>query len=150
MKNTHFFLAKAGLSLQEQLGPGRFAVIDGSKTPTLKAFFEQIGLALEFPDYYVHNLDSLDELLNDLDWIDETRVIIKIEHTADWLIKEKSEEKILAIIDLLDATAEEWKWMDEEDAEEEVVKKELLIVFEDTPRIRTLLEEQEIPFESIS
>lgn len=150
MKNTHFFLAKAGLSLQEQLGPGRFAVINGSKTATLKAFYEQIGLALDFPDYYAPNLDSLDELLNDLDWIEETRVVIKVENTTEWLIKEKSEEKILALIDLLDATAEEWKWMDEEDAEEEVVKKELLVVFEDSPRIRTLLEEQEIPFETIS
>ena len=113
------------------------------KTASLKDFYEQIALAMKFPDDAGSNLDALDELLNDLEWIKEEKVIIFITNSADWLVKERSTDKILTIIDIMDATAEDWKWMDEE---EDTHKKELKIIFDDSPRIRTLLEEQEIPF----
>jgi hypothetical protein len=100
---------------------------------------------MKFPDYSGKNLDALDEMLNDLEWIEEQKVIIYIDHSSEWLSKEKSEEKILSVIDIFDATAEDWKWLDEE--EEGIAKKELQIVFQDSERIRALLEDQEIPFD---
>jgi RNAse (barnase) inhibitor barstar len=143
MKNTHFLLAKKDADLEKSF-PGAFiAKIDGQKATSMKDFHEQIGEALNFPDYSGKNLDALDEMLNDLEWIREEKVILYIRNANDWLSKEKSDDKILSLIDIFDATAEDWKWMDEE---EDVAKKELQIIFEDTPRIRTLLEEQEIPF----
>ncbi|TDE13829.1 barstar family protein [Dyadobacter psychrotolerans] len=143
MKNTHFLLANPESNIKK-LFPGTFiGEIDGLKTSSMKDFHEQIGLAMQFPDYSGKNLDALDEMLNDLEWIKQEKVIIYIKNSADWLSKEKSEEKILNVLDIFDATAEDWKWMDEE---EETARKELRIIFSDSERIRTLLEEQEIPF----
>jgi len=142
MKNTHFLLTKKALT--KKLFPGAFiGQIDGLKATSIKEFHEQIGLAMNFPDYSGKNLDALDEMINDLEWIKEEKVIIYISNSTEWLSKEKSVDKILSILDIFDATAEDWKWMDEE---EDVAKKELNIIFDDSERIRTLLEEQEIPF----
>ena len=143
MKSTHFLLAKSTLNLSQALPQWRIATVDGQRARTLPGFYEQIAQALAFPDDFDHNLDALDELLNDLEWIEEEKVALYISHTADWLSGEKSDEKKLMIIDLLEATAEDWKWLDDD---EEAPQKEFRIIFEDTPRIRTLLEEQEIPF----
>lgn len=145
MKNEHFLLAKSFADLTKEFKNSKIAVVDGSKSTSLKDFYEVIGTALEFPDYYDANLDSLDELLNDLEWLDDSQVVIWIPNSDNWLIREKSAEKIVAVIDLLDAAAEEWKWM-EADEEEDLDIKDLRIVLEDTARIRQLLEDQEIPF----
>jgi RNAse (barnase) inhibitor barstar len=143
MKNTHFLLAKKDTNLRKTFLGAFIATIDGQKATSMKDFHEQIGEALNFPDYSGKNLDALDEMLNDLEWIREEKVILYITNSNDWLSKEKSDEKILSLIDIFDATAEDWKWMEEE---EDIAKKELRIIFEDSARIRTLLEEQEIPF----
>jgi RNAse (barnase) inhibitor barstar len=143
MKNTHFLLAKKGLDLRKSFLGAFIGTIDGQKSASIKDFHEQIGAALNFPDYSGKNLDALDEMLNDLEWIREEKVIIYVTNSSDWLSKEKTDDKILAILDIFDATAEDWKWMDDE---EDIAKKELRIIFEDSPRIRKILEEQEIPF----
>lgn len=114
----------------------------------MKAFYNKIAEALDFPDYFGHNLDSLDELLNDLQWIKENKIVIFIENSADWLSAEKNDDKLTTLLDVLEATAEDWKWLSEDD-ETELNKKELRILFEDSPRLRTLLEDQEIPFSTI-
>jgi RNAse (barnase) inhibitor barstar len=147
MKNTHFLLIPTGNNPAPSFLGWRIARIDGAKSTTLKAFYEQIAEALDFPDYFGHNLDSLDELMNDLQWIKEERILVFIHNSGEWLSKEKSNEKRYTLLDLFEATAEDWKWMDEDEASS---KKELRILFEDSPRVRTLLEEQEIPFSSIS
>ncbi|WP_138482588.1 barstar family protein [Dyadobacter bucti] len=145
MKNTHFLIAKEEKDIRKAFLGAFIGQIDGSKAMSIKDFQEQIANAMEFPDEPARNLEELDAMLNDLQWIKEQKVIIYINHSSDWLSKEKSEEKILSVIDILDATAEDWKWMDDEE-EEGLVKKELQIVFQDSPRIKNLLEEQEIPF----
>ena len=143
MKNTHFLLTKTGSNIKKTFFGSFIGEIDGLKASSMKDFHEQIGFAMQFPDYSGKNLDALDEMLNDLEWIKQEKVIIYINNSADWLSKEKSEEKILNVLDIFDATAEDWKWMDDE---EETAKKELRIIFSDSARIRALLEEQEIPF----
>ena len=145
MEKTNFLLAKTEINPVTVLPGWYVAVIDGKQAATLKAFYEQIAQALDFPEEFSHDLESFDEMINDLDWIEEDKVAIYIRNSNEWLTREKSDDRLLTIIDLLDATAEDWKWMDEEE-EEDVARKELLIVIEDTPRIRTLLEDQEIPF----
>ncbi|MCF0071720.1 barstar family protein [Dyadobacter sp. CY261] len=147
MKNTHFLLAREESDVRKAFLGAFIAHIDGSKATSVKDFHEAIAAAMHFPDYSGKNLDALDEMLNDLEWIKEQKIIIYIDKSAEWLSKEKSDDKILTIIDLFDATAEDWKWLDEE--EEDVAKKELQIIFQDSPRIRTLLEDQEIPFDTV-
>jgi len=143
MKNTHFILSKPGFDIRKSFLGAYIGKIEGQKASSMKDFLEQIGVAMKFPDYDGKNLDALDEMLNDLEWIKEEKVIIYITNSIEWLSREKSQDKIFSLIDLLDATAEDWKWMDDED---ETAKKDLRIVFEDSERIRTLLEDQEIPF----
>lgn len=146
MKNTHFLLTKPGTTLKKHFLGAFIGHIDGAKAASMKDFQEQIGIAMKFPDYSGKNLDALDEMLNDLEWIKEEKVIIYISNSAEWLSKEKSEERILDILDIFGATAEDWKWIDEE---EDTAKKELRIIFDDSARIRTLLESEEIPFEDL-
>lgn len=145
MKNTHFLILSPGANPSAVFAGWYIAHCDGSQSTTLKAFYEQIAVALDFPDFFGQNLDSLDELLNDLQWIDEEKIVIFVNHSAEWLSKEKSQEKLTTLLDLFEATAEDWKWLDEDDSEE-FSKKELRILFEDSSRIRQILEEQEIPF----
>lgn len=145
MKSTHFLFLSSGADPASVFSGWRIARIDGSQATTMKTFHEQIALALDFPDYFGHNLDSLDELLNDLQWIDEEKIVIFIDHSAEWLSKEKTDDRLITLLDVFDATAEDWKWMDE-DENEDFSKKELRILFEESPRIRQILEEQEIPF----
>ncbi|NIJ50929.1 barstar family protein [Dyadobacter arcticus] len=143
MKNTHFLIAKQGSDVRKSFLGAFIAAVDGSKSTTLREFYDHVAAAMHFEEEPVANLEVLDQMLNDLEWIKEQKVIIFIDHSAEWLSKEKSEDKILSIIDVLDATAEDWKWLDEEEG---VTKKDLQIIFQDSERIRGFLEDQEIPF----
>ncbi|WP_439556215.1 barstar family protein [Dyadobacter sp.] len=146
MKNTHFLVAADETEVQKTFHAAVIAHIDGTRALSFKNFNTQLAEALQFPDYEGTSLEDLDEMLNDLSWIGSKQIIIYISSSADWLSKEKSREKILTVIDMLDATAEDWKWLDDEEG---VDKKELRIVFQQSDRIQALLEEQEIPFGEI-
>ncbi|MCE7062941.1 barstar family protein [Dyadobacter sp. CY343] len=143
MKNTHFLVAADETEVQKAFHAAVIAHIDGKNALSIKDFHSQIAEALQFPDYEGTGLEDLDEMLNDLSWIGSKQIIIYISNSADWLSKEKSTDKVLTVIDLLDATAEDWKWLDDEEG---VDKKELHIIFQQSDRIQALLEEQEIPF----
>jgi RNAse (barnase) inhibitor barstar len=41
-------------------------VLDGSKIRTKAAMLDALAKALDFPDYFGHNLDALNDLVNDL------------------------------------------------------------------------------------
>jgi RNAse (barnase) inhibitor barstar len=123
----------------------RVGQIDGAKTPTLKSFYQAIEKALSFPDYFEHNLESLDELLNDLEWIKQADVALYITNADGFLAQEKP-AKILELLNLLDATAEDWKWVDDEEG---VQPKNLKILIEHSPKIVGLLEKEEIGFDTI-
>ncbi|HMU97778.1 MAG TPA: barstar family protein [Chitinophagales bacterium] len=78
-----------------------FLIIDGKDCPTLKNFYENIGEQLQFPDYFAFNLDSFDELMNDLSWIDEPQIILLIVNFELFLGQEEK-EKLKAITQILD------------------------------------------------
>ncbi len=44
-----------------------FGYVDGWRGETRADFLRDVGLALDFPDYYGHNLDALNDCLRDLD-----------------------------------------------------------------------------------
>ncbi|WP_367915296.1 barstar family protein [Leadbetterella sp. DM7] len=113
------------------------AEIDASKTTTLREFYETMAGVFEFPDYFGYNLDSFDEMMNDLSWIENEKILIYFTHSDKFLEKERNESKILTLLDLLDATCEEWKWAE---ADEDIPKKELLVRFSPGERIQRLLE----------
>ncbi len=124
----------------------QLATVDGAKAQTLAAFYTEIKRELELPDYFANNLDSLDEMINDLEWIENENVAIVFKNTGLLLAGEKKPNKLIDIFNLLDATAEDWKWLDEEDGYR---KKNFIVLIEHSPRIVKILEREEIAFGEI-
>ncbi|MEA5138061.1 barstar family protein [Arcicella rigui] len=84
------------------------ALIDGELTQTTEQFFEKIAESIRFPEYFGHNLDSFDELINDLDWLDENDIKIIFKNYDNFLAEENDEIREI-ILTVLDDAAEEWK-----------------------------------------
>ncbi len=130
--------------------------IDAKRCRTLRDFYETLAETLHFPDYFAFNMDSFDELINDLSWIEDERILLYFKNSAEFLINERNDQKVISLLELLDATCEDWKFMDE-DAEKETVaedegsdieeedyfipKKELLIGFSTSDRMEDFLAE---------
>ena len=66
----------------------RFVFIDGKCCTHLKDCYAALQEQLSLPDYFGHNLDALDEMLADLDWVEEEEVKIIISHLELLLIYE--------------------------------------------------------------
>ncbi len=64
------------------------AFVDGQQCAVMAHFYEEIAMALNFPPYFRHNFDSLDECLNDLSWIGEKEINLIIFHYEDLLFEE--------------------------------------------------------------
>lgn len=122
------------------------AHIDGAKTITLRQFYETIAELLDIPDFGF-NLDALNDSLNDLQWLEDERIVLYFTNTNDLVSKERDPAKLKTLLSILEAAAEDWKWVDEED---DMEQKEIIIVFEDSARIRQLLEEENIDYLPIS
>ena len=119
----------------------RIARVDGQQAQTLKAFYEQIVRELRFPeDDFEYNLESLDELLNDLDWLEDDKIALHITNSAAFLSQEKSEAKKVELLNILDVAAEDWKWVDEE--EEGVTPRQLVILFEPDDALADLFDQE--------
>lgn len=128
----------------EALNGYHIAQIDGQKAHTLRGFYEEVAKALNFPEYFGFNLDSFDEMLNDLSWLEPSKIAIYITNSDSFVEKERNPDKLPTLLDLLDATCEDWKWIDEDD---EISKKELIVAFSPSERITKLLDNQEISYE---
>lgn len=116
------------------------AHIDGNRAITLRAFYAEITEMLEIQEFGF-TLESLNDALNDLQWLEDERIILYITETEKFIGKERDPAKMTAVLNILDATAEDWKWLEED---ESINKKELIIIFEDSPRIRKLLDNEAI------
>lgn len=123
------------------------AHIDGRKIVTLRQLYEEIADLLEFPAGFGFNLESFNDFLNDLQWLEDERIILYFTSTNELVSKERDPNKLGSLLGVLDATAEDWKWIEEE---EETDKKELIVVFEDSPRIRKLLDKERIDYALLS
>lgn len=128
----------------EQIKNYHIVEIDGLKAHTLRGFYEEIAKGLDFPEYFGFNLDSLDEMLNDLSWVEQEKIAIYISNSEHFVEKERNPDKLPTLLDLLDATCEDWEWIDEDG---DFPKKELIIAFSPSERIIKLLDNQEISYE---
>jgi hypothetical protein len=78
------------LSLLAQIYPFkkyRVGQIDGSKTPTLKSFYQAIEKALSFPNDFEYTFESLDQFLNDLDGLNHPNVALYITQAEGFLAR---------------------------------------------------------------
>lgn len=136
-------MANLFICTKEELdGDAAIIEIDSKSCTTLRAFYETLAQKLHFPDYFGFNMDSLDELLNDLSWIEDAHLALYFKNNEHFLINERNEEKVMSLLDMMDAIAEDWKWFEEEGDENDVEfipKKSIVFGFEFSIRIDTLL-----------
>ncbi len=130
----------------DQLADFFVATIPGSETKTLRQFYERMAAVLEFPDYFGFTMESLDDQLNDLDWIEDEKIALYITETDLFVTQERDPGKLVNLLNMLEATCEDWKWLADEEDSEDILAKELIVVFADSGRIRHLLEKEEIAF----
>ncbi|MFD2523398.1 barstar family protein [Emticicia soli] len=124
--------------------PAEYSIIelDGHKTLTMRGFYEEIGDALAFPEEFGFTIESLDEMLSNLSWLEDEKIVVYISPSEHFIEKERNPEKIGTLLNLLDAICEDWRWEDSED----LPKKELIFAFSDSARVRGLLDKQEISY----
>ncbi|PLK46149.1 MULTISPECIES: barstar family protein [unclassified Emticicia] len=136
------FLITNNLALPENYS---IVELDGNKTQTLRGFYEEIADALAFPEEFGFTLDELDEMLSDLSWLEDEKIVLYISPSDVFIEKERNPEKTGTLLNLLDAICEDWRWADDE---EDLPKKELIFAFSESARIKELLTKQEITFRS--
>ena len=113
--------------------------IDCAETTSLRNFYETFARIFEFPDYFGFNLDSFDELMNDLSWVENENILIYFKNSGLFLTKERSRKKIVAVLDLLDATCEDWAWAEESEL---IPLKKLKIAFAPSEWIEGLFNDE--------
>ena len=84
------------------------ANIDGEQVDTLEKFYQELIVQLKFPDSFGRNLDAFDEMINDLDWLEETTICLVFKNYDEFLSEENDESREI-ILTILDDAAEEWK-----------------------------------------
>ncbi|MFN8344686.1 MAG: barstar family protein [Spirosomataceae bacterium] len=119
----------------------RIGQINGATTPTFSSFYQAVAKALSFPDDFEPSMESLEAFLFDLEWIPQKEVALYITDTAHFLAQEK-ETKVIELLDVLDVTAEDWKWEDEN-------PKNFKIILQESPKIVSLLEKEEMAFDRL-
>jgi RNAse (barnase) inhibitor barstar len=77
----------------------RMVFIDGNANDTLQKCYTTLQQQLSIPDYFGHNLDALEEVLADLEWVDEETVQIIIANKAALLSGELTrKEDFLSVL----------------------------------------------------
>lgn len=144
---ANFILSSSEPALAARFPDHFIAHIDGSKARTLRQFYDEITDALDFPDFG-NNLDALNDALNDLQWLEDEKIVLYFTHTDQLISQERDPKKLASILAILEATAEDWKWMadDETDLAD---RKEFSVVFQTSPRILALMEREGIAFETV-
>ena len=84
------------------------ANIDGQQVDTLEKFYQELIVQLKFPDNFGRNLDAFDEMINDLNWLDESTICLVFKNYDDFLSEENDEAREI-ILTILDDAAAEWK-----------------------------------------
>ncbi|GAB3981318.1 hypothetical protein GCM10028806_50850 [Spirosoma terrae] len=138
----NIFISQSESELETRFADDFIAHIDGQKAVTLRQFYEAIADLLEIPDFGF-NLDALNDSLNDLQWLEDERIILYFTHTDEFISKERDPAKLGSVLSILDATAEDWKWVDDDELAD---SKEIIIIFEDSQRIRKLLDQENINY----
>ncbi|HET7118059.1 MAG TPA: barstar family protein [Hanamia sp.] len=73
----------------------RYVFIDGNVCKFIDQCYATLKQQLSLPDYFGNNLDALEEVLSDLDWINEEKIKIIILNSNELLTKDISKKKDL-------------------------------------------------------
>jgi RNAse (barnase) inhibitor barstar len=88
-------------------------IIDGEQTDTLEKFYALVSSQLKLPDNFGNNFDAFDEMMNDLEWLEETIIYLIFRNYDDFLSEENDEAREI-LLTILDDASTEWKRMDGE------------------------------------
>ena len=83
----------------------RYVFLDGQYCKTVQQCYSSLQAQLSLPDYFGNNLDALEEVLNDLDWINEAIIKLIILNTKKLLAEDISKKS--AFIDILNSSENE-------------------------------------------
>lgn len=72
----------------------RYVFIDGLACTTLASCYHTLQEQLSIPGYFGNNLDALEEVLADTDWIQEETIKIIILHEASLLCQEPAKKNV--------------------------------------------------------
>ena len=88
--------------------PTEFAlrIIQGAKCQTTASLLTECARALDFPDYFGHNWDALEECLIDLEWLPAKGYILLITDAAHVLSND--EEEYETFLEILRDAGEAW------------------------------------------
>lgn len=70
----------------------------------------RIAVALEFPDYFGHNWDALEECLGDLAWLDAPGYVLGIEHSEQ--LRVASGDDYATFVSILEECSDQWRERD--------------------------------------
>lgn len=82
-------------------------IIKGSQCKTKEALFKEFATVLEFPDYFGHNWDALDECIQDLAWLPAKKYVIFITD-LDQIVIESVRDMHNLFLDILKDAVREW------------------------------------------
>ena len=88
--------------------PAGFAlrIVQGKKCKTPAGLFGEFARALEFPDYFGHNWDALEECLADLEWIPAKGYVVLI--TDALAVIPDDQEEYETLLEVLNDAGEAW------------------------------------------
>ena len=81
-------------------------VVHGKKCKTPAGIFNEFARALEFPDYFGHNWDALEECLADLEWLPAKGYVVVI--TAAQFVIPDDDEEYETLLEVLNDAGEAW------------------------------------------
>ncbi|MBK21798.1 MAG: hypothetical protein CMP63_05725 [Flavobacteriales bacterium] len=77
-------------------------MLDGADIPNLRLFFKEMVKELQFPRY-TNNIQTFDEQINDLSWLEGAKVRISISNAKEFLIEEETQIRKTVLSILLNA-----------------------------------------------
>ncbi len=81
-------------------------VLDGEHCKTVADLMAHFGEAMQFPEYFAQNWDSLDECLTDLEWLPTRHVVLAICNASQVLTEDPGAREFLT--EILWITGEAW------------------------------------------
>ena len=106
---TSLLIVKTGQRAESLVHPPTgfsLKVIKGAKCQTTDGLLREWARALDFPDYFGHNWDALEECLADLEWLPAKGYILLITDAAQVLPDD--EEEYTTLLEVLRDAGEAW------------------------------------------
>lgn len=85
---------------------GLVRILDARRMETAAGLFDEFQRALEFPDYFGHNWDALDECVCDLEWLPASSYRVVIESAPLLLDRDRAARPIF--VSVMANAGKEW------------------------------------------